>query len=69
MSDRLSRENPSSRIAANVPTSETGRARLGITVAGTDRRNRKMTRTTRARVSPSVNCTSSTEFRMDTDRS
>ena len=39
------------------------------TVAGTFRRNRKMTRMTSASVRASVNCTSSTERRIDTDRS
>ena len=48
-------------MTANVPTIDTGSARLGMTVAGRFRRNRKMTRTTSTSVSSSVNCTSSTD--------
>src|SRR5579864_9705057 len=46
-----------------------GNARLGMTVAETFRRNRKITMTTRAMVSMSVNFTSFTELRMETERS
>jgi hypothetical protein len=46
-----------------------GRARLGITVAETLRRNRKITITTRATVKSSVNFTSETEARIDCERS
>ena len=38
-------------------------------VAESRRRNRKMTSTTSATVTPSVNCTSFTESRIDTERS
>ena len=48
-------------IAANVPTSESGTATLGIIVAYKLRRNRKMTSTTRPMVSISSNSTSFTE--------
>jgi len=41
-------ENPSAYIAANVPTSDTGTASPGMMVAGTFRRNRKITRMTKA---------------------
>ncbi len=61
MSERLSRLKPRSCMAAKVPTTDRGRARLGITVAETLRRKRKMTRTTRQRVSSRVNCTSLTD--------
>ena len=33
-------ENPTSQIAASVPTSDTGMARIGISVARASRRNR-----------------------------
>ena len=46
-----------------------GRARLGMIVAETFRRKRKITKTTSAIASRSVNWTSPTEPRMDTDRS
>ena len=56
-------------MTAKVPTIDIGRARLGMTVAETFRRNRKITRTTRQMVRSSVNFTSCTESRIDTDRS
>ena len=56
-------------ITANVPTTDTGSARLGMTVAETFRRNRKMTSTTRPMVSTSVNFTSATDSRIDFERS
>ena len=56
-------------MTANVPTSDTGSARLGMTVAGRFRRKRKMTRTTSASVRSSVNCTSCTECSIDSERS
>ncbi len=56
-------------MAANVPTIDMGRARLGITVAETLRRKRKITITTSATVRVSVNFTSFTEFRIDSERS
>ncbi len=53
----------------NVPTIDMGRARLGMRVADTLRRNRKMTSTTSAIASSRVNCTSWTEDRIETERS
>ena len=49
--------------------SDIGTARLGMTVAERLRRNRKITITTRATVSLSVNFTSFTDARMDCERS
>ncbi len=69
MSDRLSRLYPSPYMTAKVPTSDRGSARLGITVAERLRRKRKITSTTRQSVSRSVNLTSSTDSRIETDRS
>ena len=46
-----------------------GSARLGMMVAETLRRNRKITITTRKTVSSSVNCTSLTEARIESARS
>ena len=56
-------------ITANVPMTENGSARLGITVAETFRRNRKMTMITRPSVSIMVNFTSSKDSRMVSERS
>ena len=56
-------------MTMNVPTIDIGRARLGMIVADTLRRNRKMTSTTRAMARNSVDCTSWTESRMDAERS
>src|SRR2546427_9352065 len=56
-------------MTANVPTSENGSAKLGMIVAERLRRNRKMTRTTSARVRNSVNFTSVSEARIDSERS
>ena len=56
-------------MIAKVNTIETGRARLGITVADRFRRNRKITRTTRPTVSPSVSLTSWTDSRIGAERS
>ena len=69
ISVRLFRLKSSRYITANVPTSDRGTATLGMTVAANVRRNRKMTSTTRAIVSISSNCTSSTEARIVTVRS
>ena len=41
-------EKPNAYIAAQVPISETGTASAGMIVAETERRNRKITRTTSA---------------------
>ena len=69
MSERLSSEYPSRYITAKVPAIESGSARLGITVAERFRRKRKITRTTSASVRRRVNWTSSTESRIDWERS
>src|SRR5579871_506513 len=47
MRERLSRLYPHKYITAKVPTSDTGTATLGMTVARTLRRKMKTTRTTR----------------------
>ena len=46
---------PSKYMTPNVPTRESGTEMLGITVAHTLRKNKKMTMTTSATVSSSVN--------------
>jgi hypothetical protein len=46
-----------------------GSAKLGINVAERFRRNRKMTRITRAMARKRVNFTSATELRMDSEAS
>ena len=56
-------------MTLKVPTMDIGSAMLGMMVADTLRRNRKMTITTSAMVSISVNFTSLTEARMETERS
>ena len=56
-------------ITANVPITEIGSARLGITVAETLRKKTKMTATTRTSVRTSVNFTSCTDSRIVTERS
>jgi len=56
-------------MIANVPTSASGTVTLGMTVAQTLRKNRKITATTSAIESISVNCTSCTEARIVTVRS
>ena len=66
---RLLIENPARYITANVPMSDSGTATLGMTVAATLRRNRKMIITTSATASRSSNCTSRTDARMVTVRS
>ena len=68
-SDRLSRLNPNGFMSANVPTTDSGSARLGISVAEALRRNRKITSTTSSSVMSRVVCTSPTECRIDTERS
>jgi hypothetical protein len=69
ISDRLSRLKPSWYMIASAPTSDSGTARLGMMVAGTLRRKRKITSTTRPIDSVSSNSTSLTEARMVTVRS
>ena len=56
-------------ITANVPMIENGSARLGMTVAETFRRNRKITMITSASVSTIVNCTSWNDSRIVSERS
>src|SRR3984957_4545795 len=63
ISVRLLRLNPSAYIAPKVPTSDSGTATLGMTVAANVRRNTKMTATTSAMHSISSNSTSETEAR------
>src|SRR4030081_2753866 len=69
MSDKLSSEYPSRYMTANVPTIDMGRARLGIAVADRFRKKRKITRITRTNARNKVNFTSSTEERIETERS
>src|SRR5580693_2869735 len=66
---RLLRLYPARYITPNVPTSDSGTATLGMIVARTLRRNRKMTITTNATVSINSNSTSFTDARMVTVRS
>ena len=53
-------------MTAKVPITDMGRLRLGMTVARRLRMNRKMTSTTRPKVSSRVNWMSATEARMAT---
>src|SRR6266481_5766872 len=69
ISVRLLRLYASRYMAANVPTSDSGTATLGMTVADGLRKNRKITVTTSAMVSMSSNCTSWTDARMVAVRS
>ncbi len=69
ISERLFRLNPRSTITPKVPTSERGTATAGMRVAGTVRKKRKMTSTTRATDSISSNWTSLTDPRIVTVRS
>ena len=62
-------EKPNVYITAQVLISETGTASAGMIVAEADRRNRKMTSTTSETAIPSVICTSSTDARIETERS
>jgi len=61
MSERLSRLNPSGSMIAVVANRANGITALGIRVARTLRRNRKMTITTRTTVMSSVTFTSATD--------
>jgi hypothetical protein len=67
--EMLLRLNPNRYMATKVPTIDRGRARLGMTVADTFRRKRKMTMTTSPRVSPMVKFTSAIDSLIDLDRS
>jgi len=69
ISEMLSMEKPNRYITASVAISEIGTATAGMIVAATRRRNRKMTITTSATVSSSVNCTSPTAARIEVERS
>ena len=69
ISVRLLIEKPVRYITPNVPISDSGTATAGIMVAGTLRRTRKITSTTRPTASISSNSTSLTEARMVTVRS
>ncbi len=69
ISDRLSRLKPHTYITPSVPTSASGTVMDGMMVAHTLRRNRKITITTSAIDSASVNSTSATEARMVSVRS
>src|SRR3954452_3725056 len=60
---------PARYMTPNVPTSDNGTATLGINVAATLRRNKKITMTTSATASMSSNCTSLTEARIVVVRS
>ena len=62
-------EKFSAYIIAQVPISETGTASAGMMVAEAERRNRKITMITRPMAIASVNWTSSTEARIDSERS
>src|SRR5438445_83098 len=55
-------------MAAKVPTTESGRARLGMIVADTLRRKAKITSTTSTSAASMVSFTSRTEARMDCER-
>ncbi len=62
-------EKPNAYIAPQVATSDTGTASDGMTVADAERRNRKITSTTSATAMSSVSCTSTTEARIEIERS
>ena len=69
ISERLSSENPSMYMAANVPMIEIGTATLGISVARQLRRNRNTTITTSATATIRVNSVSCSDERIVVDRS
>src|SRR6266446_7760271 len=62
-------EKPKAYIAAQVAMSEIGTASAGMRVADNERKNRKITRTTSPIAIERVTCTSSTESRIDAERS
>ncbi len=64
ISDRLSSEKPAGSITAAVASSESGITALGMIVARTFLRNRKITATTSAMVISRVISTSPTEARI-----
>src|SRR3984893_9670697 len=67
--ERLFRLKPARYMIPKVPSRESGKATLGITVAQSRRKKMKITRTTQATVKMSVNCTSRAEGRMGSVRS
>ncbi len=69
ISDMLSKLKSIRYITAKVPTIDMGSARLGIIVARTFRRNRKITSTTNPSARTNVNLTSLTDSRIDSERS
>ena len=66
---RLLIEKPARYMTPKVPTSDSGTATLGMSVAGRLRRNRKITITTSAIATASSSWTSRTDARMVTVRS
>src|SRR4030067_123113 len=66
--ERLLRLYPRRCITAKVNIMDVGRARLGMIVADTFRKNRKITMTTRKFARRRENFTSFTELRIETDR-
>src|SRR5262249_55227283 len=62
-------EKTNAYISAQGLATDNGTASEGMTVAAAERRNRKITSTTSAIAMPSVTSTSSTEARMETERS
>ncbi len=69
INERLSRLKPSRYMIAKVKTIEVGNARVGMIVARTLRRNRKITSTTKAIASSNENWTSLTDSRIEVERS
>src|SRR6185436_12378096 len=69
ISVRLLTENPARYITENVPSSDTGTATLGISVARAFRRNRKTTRITSVTAITSVRSTSRSDARIVVVRS
>src|SRR6516165_11860324 len=69
ISDMLSRLKPQTYMTANVASSDSGTATLGITVAQIVRKKREMTTITRPIVNSMVNCTSLTAARVTSERS
>ena len=69
ISVKLLIEKSTRYMTPNVPISDRGTATLGIIVAGTLRKNTKITITTSATASSNSNCTSLTDARMVTVRS
>ena len=69
ISVRLLIENPARYMKAKVPTSDSGTATAGISVADSVRRNRKITMTTSATASINSNWTAATDASMVVVRS